>query len=112
MLGRFSTSVDGKRILIDPGSGSLTMYNEKNLIVAEISFKTPDSTSTINSSFTQLELFNYDGSYTLYEHSIITPGGISIESRQFSPDKYLMNIDPYGITFRKNRTVTKVISNE
>lgn len=59
------TSFSGRRIEIDPGDSSIKMYNERNLLVANIHFELGSGTS-----FPRIELIDYEADGNESAHSL------------------------------------------
>lgn len=106
IVGRIETSLNGKRIVIDPTTNSIAMYDFLGNLVGKISFSTvEDYTSAV------IELYDMAPTGVIGSKTTIMPGSISLESLYFG-DKYSVHISPYiGIQFRKNDVITKTYGN-
>ena len=108
IVGKVSTSAAGARIEIDPATKSISMYNENNdrVFWAYLSQRTTGG-GTRYYPLLRMDYY-YDGNpgetITISSTSVIMDLGIS-------GDKYRMELDPmFGLTFKKNGSVTKTYS--
>jgi hypothetical protein len=106
LTGQISTASEGKRIVIDPTTNSIAMYDFLGNLVGKISFSTvEDYTSPV------IELYDMAPTGVIGGKTTIMPGSVSLESLYFG-DKYSVHISPYiGIQFRKNDVTTKTYGN-
>ena len=106
LTGQISTASKGKRIVIDPTTNSIAMYDFLGNLVGKISFSTvEDYTSPV------IELYDMAPTGVIGGKTTIMPGSVLLESLYFG-DKYSVHISPYfGIQFRKNDVTTKTYGN-
>lgn len=106
LTGQISTASEGKRIVIDPTTNSIAMYDFLGNLVGKISFSTvEDYTSAV------IELYDMAPTGVIGGKTTIMPGSVLLESLYFG-DKYSVHISPYiGIQFRKNDVITKTYGN-
>lgn len=65
--GKVSSSINGRRIEIDPASSSIKLYDEKNRVCAEIAFSS-NGTGGIN--YSSIYLYEYDNAGNLIFYSV------------------------------------------
>lgn len=110
--GKIVTASSGKRIEINSEDNVIYMYNEKGYKVLELLFITssrqPDGTEISKAT---AKLYDIDSDGNTISHSILASDSFFAESQQFTPDKYTINVSPFGVKFVKNGTVTKEYSN-
>ncbi|MDD3037148.1 hypothetical protein [Bacteroides sp.] len=107
------TALSGKRIEIDPQKNAILMYNENGHKISEISFiESSHSTSANPISMAIVSLYNLSADGDVIALSTLQAGNFNLESRQFEPDIYKVNVSPMGITFTKNGSITNSISNQ
>lgn len=105
IVGKVSTSAAGARIEIDPATKSIRMYNENNDRV----FWAYLSQRTTGGGTRYYPLLRMDYYYDGNPGETITISSTSvIMDLEISGDKYSMELDPmFGLTFKKNGSVTK-----
>lgn len=105
IVGKVSTSAAGARIEIDPATKSISMYNENNDRVFW-AYLSQRATGGGTSYYPLLRMdYYYDGN----PGETITISSTSvIMDLEISGDRYRMELDPmFGLTFKKNGSVTK-----
>lgn len=105
LTGQISTASEGKRIVIDPVTNSISMYDFLGNLVGKISFSTiEDYTIPV------IELYDMTPTGSLGGKTTILPGSITFSSLYLG-DNYTVNISPQRILFRKNHVTTKEYGN-
>ncbi len=105
LVGKISTSLNGTRIVIDPETNSLKMYNQNDMEVGRISFVESEWNGTVN-YLPLLRLRRYVDN-VLYDEISLTNGIITCSSKVGS-DIYDCRLAPsHGLTFLKNGEPTK-----
>ena len=105
LTGQISTASEGKRIVIDPVTNSISMYDFLGNLVGKISFSTIEDYTT-----PVIELYDMTPTGSLGGKTTILPGSITFSSLYLG-DNYTVNISPQRILFRKNHVTTKEYGN-
>ena len=105
ITGKVSTSMNGKRIVIDSATNSLRMYGSDNLLVGTI-----DSIGEGGSTYPRMKLIEYVSGNPRYT-VLIRPQLINV-SENDGNDFYDVMINTNGISFLKNNVVTKSYPNK
>lgn len=105
LTGQISTASEGKRIVIDPVTNSISMYDFLGNLVGKISFSTIEDYTT-----PVIELYDMTPTGSLGGKTTILPGSITFSSLYLG-DNYTVNISPQRILFRKNNVTTKEYGN-
>ncbi|WP_455961905.1 hypothetical protein [Bacteroides bouchesdurhonensis] len=106
------TALSGKRIEIDPKKNAILMYNENGHKISEISFSESSHSTSSILSMAIIRLYDLDTNGKVISNSMFQAGSFLLESGQFEPDIYKINVSPLGITFMKNGSITNSISNQ
>ena len=102
---KVETSINGKRIIIDPADKLIKMYNESNQLVSEYGFS--------SEYFPGLDLFLYKGSTNeIFAKSHMEANSIYIESLDAEESVCRVLLSPFGISFYKNGKLTKSYPNQ
>ena len=110
IIGKFSTSLNGTRIELDPDTNSIRMYNQNNSIIGEIKFMEEQWNGNIN-YLPMVRLRNYHNSEE-FGDTILRAGSIMINDSSLGNDVYSALINPsIGLAFSKNGVETKRYSN-
>ena len=105
ITGKVSTSMNGKRIVIDSATNSLRMYGSDNLLAGTIDF-----IGEGGSTYPRMKLIEYVYGNPRY-NVIIRPQLINV-SENDGNDFYDVMINTNGISFLKNNVVTKSYPNK
>lgn len=105
ITGKVSTSMNGKRIVIDSATNSLRMYGSDNLLAGTIDF-----IGEGGSTYPRMKLIEYVSGNPRYTVLII-PQLINV-SENDGNDFYDVMINTNGISFLKNNVVTKSYPNK
>lgn len=105
ITGKVSTSMNGKRIVIDSATNSLRMYGSDNLLAGTIDFIGEGS-----STYPRMKLIEYVSGNPRYT-VLIRPQLINV-SENDGNDFYDVMINTNGISFLKNNVVTKSYPNK
>ena len=105
ITGKVSTSMNGKRIVIDSATNSLRMYGSDNLLAGTIDF-----IGEGGSTYPRMKLIEYVSGNPRYT-VLIRPQLINV-SENDGNDFYDVMINTNGITFLKNNVVTKSYPNK
>ncbi len=105
LTGQISTASEGKRIVIDPVTNSISMYDFLGNLVGKISFSTIEDYTT-----PVIELYDMTPTGLSGGKTTILPGSITFSSLYLG-DNYTVNISPQRILFRKNHVTTKEYGN-
>lgn len=105
ITGKVSTSMNGKRIVIDSATNSLRMYGSDNLLVGTIDF-----IGEGGSTYPRMKLIEYVSGNPRYT-VLIRPQLINV-SENDGNDFYDVMINTNGISFLKNNVVTKSYPNK
>lgn len=105
LTGQISTASKGKRIVIDPVTNSISMYDFLGNLVGKISFSTIEDYTT-----PVIELYDMTPTGSSGGKTTILPGSITFSSLYLG-DNYTVNISPQRILFRKNHVTTKEYGN-
>ena len=81
IIGKFSTSLNGTRIELDPDTNSIRMYNQNNSIIGEIKFMEEQWNGNIN-YLPMVRLRNYHNSEE-FGDTILRAGSIMINDSSF-----------------------------
>ena len=100
ITGKVSTSMNGKRIVIDSATNSLRMYGSDNLLAGTIDF-----IGEGGSTYPRMKLIEYVSGNPRYT-VLIRPQLINV-SENDGNDFYDVMINTNGISFLKNNVVTK-----
>ena len=104
ITGKVSTSVNGKRIVIDSATNSLRMYGSDDLLVGTMDFIDHDG-----GTYPRMQLTQYVSGNPRY-NVLIRPQLINV-SENNGNDFYDVMINTSGITFLKNNVITKSYPN-
>ena len=104
ITGKVSTSMNGKRIVIDSATNSLRMYGSDNLLAGTIDF-----IGEGGSTYPRMKLIEYVSGNPRYT-VLIRPQLINV-SENDGNDFYDVMINTNGISFLKNNVVTKSYPN-
>ena len=104
ITGKVSTSVNGKRIVIDSATNSLRMYGSDDLLVGTMDFIDHDG-----GTYPRMQLTQYASGNPRY-NVLIRPQLINV-SENNGNDFYDVMINTSGITFLKNNVITKSYPN-
>ena len=108
IIGKVSTSSDGTRIVVDPNTNSIKIYNQDNNEVGDISFLVEEWAGTTN-YYPRLRLKRYSGAKEV--------GRIDISASSLSAYSILgantnyFDLSPNGLVFSLNGKVTKEYPN-
>jgi hypothetical protein len=108
IIGKVSTSSDGTRIVVDPNTNSIKIYNQDNNEVGDISFLVEEWAGTTN-YYPRLRLKRYSGAKEV--------GRIDISASSLSAYSILgantnyFDLSPNGLVFSVNGKVTKEYPN-
>ena len=105
ITGKVSTSMNGKRIVIDSATNSLRMYGSDNLLAGTIDF-----IGEGGSTYPRMNLIEYVSGNPRYT-VLIRPQLINV-SENDGNDFYDVMINTNGISFLKNNVVTKSYPNK
>lgn len=105
ITGKVSTSMNGKRIVIDSATNSLRMYGSDNLLAGTIDF-----IGEGGSTYPRMKLIEYVSGNPRYT-VLIRPQLINV-SENNGNDFYDVMINTNGISFLKNNMVTKSYPNK
>lgn len=106
IIGKFSTSLNGTRIELDPDTNSIRMYNQNNSVIGEIKFMEEQWNGNIN-YLPMVRLRNYHNSEE-FGDTILRAGSIMINDSSLGNDVYSALINPsIGLAFSKNGVETK-----
>lgn len=105
ITGKVSTSMNGKRIVIDSATNSLRMYGSDNLLAGTIDF-----VGEGGSTYPRMKLIEYVSGNPRYT-VLIRPQLINV-SENDGNDFYDVMINTNGISFLKNNVVTKSYPNK
>lgn len=105
ITGKVSTSMNGKRIVIDSATNSLRMYGSDNLLAGTIDF-----IGEGGSTYPRMKLIEYVSGNPRYT-VLIRPQLINV-SENDGNDSYDVMINTNGISFLKNNVVTKSYPNK
>lgn len=105
ITGKVSTSMNGKRIVIDSATNSLRMYGSDNLLAGTIDF-----IGEGGSTYPRMRLIEYVSGNPRYT-VLIRPQLINV-SENDGNDFYDVMINTNGISFLKNNVVTKSYPNK
>ncbi len=105
ITGKVSTSMNGKRIVIDSATNSLRMYGSDNLLAGTIDF-----IGEGGSTYPRMKLIEYVSGNPRYT-VLIRPQLINV-SENDGNDFYDVMINTNGISFIKNNVVTKSYPNK
>lgn len=105
ITGKVSTSMNGKRIVIDSATNSLRMYGSDNLLAGTIDF-----IGEGGSTYPRMKLIEYVSGNPRYT-VLIRPQLINV-SENDGNDFYDVMINTNGISFLKNNMVTKSYPNK
>lgn len=105
ITGKVSTSMNGKRIVIDSATNSLRMYGSDNLLAGTIDF-----IGEGGSTYPRMKLIEYVSGNPRYT-VLIGPQLINV-SENDGNDFYDVMINTNGISFLKNNVVTKSYPNK
>lgn len=105
ITGKVSTSMNGKRIVIDSATNSLRMYDSDNLLAGTIDF-----IGEGGSTYPRMKLIEYVSGNPRYT-VLIRPQLINV-SENDGNDFYDVMINTNGISFLKNNVVTKSYPNK
>ena len=105
ITGKVSTSMNGKRIVIDSATNSLRMYGSDNLLAGTIDF-----IGEGGSTYPRMKLIEYVSGNPRYT-VLIRPQLINV-SENDGNDFYDVMINTNGISFLKNNVVTKSCPNK
>lgn len=110
IVGKVSTSLNGTRIVIDPASNSLKMYNADDVEVGVMEFIEESWNGSIL-SLPRIRLMNAATAGVRNHYTYISSGSILI-SQSFNDGVYAVSISPSGISFSKDGVQTKYYSNK
>lgn len=105
ITGKVSTSMNGKRIVIDSATNSLRMYGSDNLLAGTIDF-----IGEGGSTYPRMKLIEYVSGNPRYT-VLIRPQLINV-SENNGNDFYDVIINTSGISFLKNNVITKSYPNK
>lgn len=106
IVGRIETSFDGKRVVIDPESNSIKMYNQSEQEVMILSFMDTEWNGVVT-SIPRLRMQRVSSSGIVTDLTDVSPGSIEIKAKGIDVS-YDMTINPLvGITFFRDGVVTK-----
>ena len=109
--GKLTTSVNGTRIEIDPGSNSIRMYDQNNNIVGEIMFMEEEWNGNVN-HLPMVRLKNYNNGVS-FGDTLLRAGSIVMNDSSLGDDVYSCTLNPsFGMRFYKNGTETKRYPNQ
>lgn len=106
--GRIETASNGKRILIDPLSNSILMYNENGHIVTKICFSSSSHSGGTPVSISQIFLYNRSVDGDILSSCLIQSDLYTLESMKFS-DTTKAIISSTGIGFYKNGALIREV---
>lgn len=102
---KVETSIDGKRIIIDPVDKLIKMYNGSNQLVSEYGFSLE--------YIPRLNLFTYKGATNeILAKTHMEAGSIYIESLDAEESVHRVSLSPFGILFYKDGKLTKSYPNQ
>ncbi len=108
--GKIVTSLNGKRVEINPSTNSLKLYNENEQEVCSLAFVSYSWNGVLD-SYPELLLKQYHGT-ELFSQVQLASGSINV-SKQSDGKLYEVAINPkVGITFFKAGTPTKTYNSE
>ena len=106
IVGRIETSFNGKRVVIDPESNSIKMYNQSEQEVLTMSFMDSEWNGEIT-SIPRLRMQRIMSSGVVTALADVSPGSIALRAKGIDVF-YDMTISPLsGITFIRDGVVTK-----
>ena len=108
ITGKIATSMNGTRIILDPKTNSLKMYNQNNLEVGSIYFITEEWNGTTN-YYPRLLLRNYSGN-TLNSEVTIGSGSILASSKMYGAEYSCLLNPTDGLSFFENNVLKKKYS--
>ena len=108
IIGKVSTSSDGTRIVVDPNTNSIKIYNQDNNEVGDISFLVEEWAGTTN-YYPRLRLKRYSGAKEVGRIDI-SASSLSAYSTLGSNTNYF-DLSPNGLVFSVNGKVTKEYPN-
>jgi len=105
LMGKVSTSLGNKRIVIDPETNSLKMYNQNNMEVGSFSFLDEEWNGSLN-AYPRIRLRTYHDDVMVSEISL-NGANISI-STDIEENNYFCNLEPrFGLAFYKDNVRTQ-----
>ena len=108
ITGKIATSMNGTRIILDPKTNSLKMYNQNNLEVGSIYFITEEWNGTTN-YYPRLLLRNYSGN-TINSEVTIGSGSILASSKMYGAEYSCLLNPTDGLSFFENNVLKKKYS--
>lgn len=103
--GKVETSENGTRIVIDPETNSIKMYNQDNLIVTQISFMEEVFNGKTN-YYPAIRMDKYSDKQLV--DSITLNTGFILITKYIEGDSYDVSLNPRnGLVFTKNGEITK-----
>lgn len=108
IIGKVSTSSDGTRIVVDPNTNSIKIYNQDNNEVGDISFLIEEWAGTTN-YYPRLRLKRYSGANEVGRIDI-SASSLSAYSTLEANTNYF-DLSPNGLVFSLNGKVTKEYPN-
>ena len=106
IVGRIETSLNGKRVVIDPETNSIKMYNQSEQEVMIMSFMDSEWSGEVT-SIPRLRMQRIMSSGAVTALADVSPGSIALRSKGIDVF-YDMTISPVsGITFIRDGVVTK-----
>lgn len=108
IIGKVSTSSDGTRIVVDPNTNSIKIYNQDNNEVGDISFLVEEWAGTTN-YYPRLRLKRYSGANEVGRIDI-SASSLSAYSTLGANTNYF-DLSPNGLVFSVNGKVTKEYPN-
>lgn len=106
IVGRIETSLNGKRVVIDPETNSIKMYNQSEQEVMIMSFMDSEWNGEVT-SIPRLRMQRIMSSGAVTALADVSPGSIALRSKGIDVF-YDMTISPVsGITFIRDGVVTK-----
>lgn len=106
IVGRIETSFNGKRVVIDPETNSIKMYNQSEQEVMIMSFMDSEWSGEVT-SIPRLRMQRIMSSGAVTALADVSPGSIALRSKGIDVF-YDMTISPVsGITFIRDGVVTK-----
>ncbi|WP_029328188.1 hypothetical protein [Bacteroides sp. 14(A)] len=106
IVGRIETSFNGKRVVIDPETNSIKMYNQSEQEVLTMSFMDSEWNGEIT-SIPRLRMQRIMSSGVVTALADVSPGSIALRAKGIDVF-YDMTISPIsGITFLRDGVVTK-----
>ena len=108
IIGKVSTSSDGTRIVVDPNTNSIKIYNQDNNEVGDISFLVEEWAGTTN-YYPRLRLKRYSGANEVGRIDI-SASSLSAYSTLGANTNYF-DLSPNGLVFSLNGKVTKEYPN-